>query len=110
MRVRIIGVRDSLTISIKCVRHVALSSRVELLVWDSPRREGVLPAGDIRGKLERDVGPDGRVAGTRHGPRAEETRVGEMEGPWIAQYVRLSPMSWMGVDDVTSAVCVYYCL
>ena len=71
-------------------------------MWDSPRREGILPAGDIRGELERDVGPDGRVAGTRHGPRAEETRVGEMEGPWIAQYVGLSPMSWMGVDDVTS--------
>ena len=25
-----------------------------------------------------------------------------MEGPWIVQYVGLSPMSWMGVDDVTS--------
>jgi len=25
----------------------------------------------------------------RGGPRAEETRVGEMEGPWIAQYVGL---------------------
>jgi hypothetical protein len=44
------------------------------------------------GRLERDVGPGGRVAGTRHVPRAEktgtehvpraeETRVGEMEGP-----------------------------
>ena len=33
--------------------------------------------------------------------RAEETRVGEMEGPWIEQYVGLSPISWMGVDDVT---------
>ena len=54
--------------------------------------------------MERDVGPDGRVAGTRHGPWAEETRVGEMEGPWIVQYVGLSPMSWMGVDDVDLGV------
>ena len=54
------------------------------------------------GELKRDVGPDGRVAWTRQGPWAEETRVGEMEGPWIAQYVGLSPMSWMGVDDVAS--------
>ena len=62
------------------------------------------------GELKRDVGPDGRVAWTRHGPWSEkthgpwteETRVGEMEGPWIVQYVGLSPMSWMGVDDVTS--------
>ena len=54
--------------------------------------------------MEREVGPDGRVAGTRHGPWAEETRVGEMEGPWIVQYVGLSPMSWMGVDDVDLGV------
>ena len=57
-------------------------------------------------ELERDVGPNGRVAGTRYGPWVEETRVGEMEGPWIAQYVGLNPMSWMGVDDVTSAALV----
>ena len=52
---------------------------------------GFIPGGDNR-RLERDVGPGGRVAGTRHVPRAEktgtehvpraeETRVGEMEGP-----------------------------
>ena len=80
MRVRIIGVRDSLTISIKCVRHVALISRVELLVWDSPRREGVLPAGDT-GELERDVVSGGRVAGTRHVfPKSEETGLGVCPG------------------------------
>ena len=56
-------------------------------MWNSPRREGVLPAGDT-GELERDVVSGGRVAGTRHVfpeseetgarrvPRAEETRVG----------------------------------
>ena len=58
-----------------------------MLVWNSPRREGVLPAGDT-GELERDVVSGGRVAGTRHVfpeaeetgarhvPRAEETRIG----------------------------------
>ena len=46
--------------------------------------------------------PGAEETGTERVPRAEETRVGEMEGPWIAQYVGLSPMSWMVVDDVTS--------
>jgi hypothetical protein len=36
---------------------------LELLVWNSPRREGVLPAGDT-GELERDVVSGGRVAGS----------------------------------------------
>ena len=34
-----------------------------VLVWNSPRREGVLPAGDT-GELERDVVSGGRVAGS----------------------------------------------
>ena len=63
-----------------------------VLVWKSPRREGVLPAGDT-GELERDVVSGGRVAGTRHVfpeaeetgakrvPRAEEARVGREEVP-----------------------------
>ena len=68
--------------------------RRRMLVWDGPRRVWVIPGGDNRcpGRLERDVGPGGRVAGTRHVPRAEktgtehvpraeETRVGEMEAP-----------------------------
>ena len=47
-------------------------------MWNSPRREGVLPAGDT-GELERDVVSGGRVAGTRHVfPEAEET--GEERG------------------------------
>ena len=55
--------------------------RVEvLLVWNSPRREGVLPAGDT-GELERDVVSGGRVAGTRHVfPESEETGLGVCPG------------------------------
>ena len=53
---------------------------VELLVWNSPRREGVLPAGDT-GELERDVVSGGRVAGTRHVfPESEETGLGVCPG------------------------------
>ena len=51
-----------------------------LLVWNSPRREGVLPAGDT-GELERDVVSGGRVAGTRHVfPKSEETGLGVCPG------------------------------
>jgi len=58
---------------------------------------------DIRGNWNLTLVPTcGRELGTG-GPRAEETRVGEMEGPFIAhwQHVGLSPIGWMGVDDVT---------
>jgi hypothetical protein len=34
--------------------------------------------------------PGAEETGTERVPRAEETRVGEMEDPWIAQYVNLS--------------------
>ena len=51
-----------------------------LLVWNSPRHEGVLPAGDT-GELERDVVSGGRVAGTRHVfPKSEETGLGVCPG------------------------------
>jgi len=44
-----------------------------VLVWDSPRREGVLPAGDIRGDWNVTLVPAvWRVGGTRHVPRAEK--------------------------------------
>ena len=58
-----------------------------VLVWNSPRREGMLPAGDERGNWNvtwfpadvwpaRHVFPEAEETGNRRVPRAEEARVG----------------------------------
>ena len=65
----------------------SLQTLGRLLVWNSPRREGMLPAGDERGNWNvtwfpadvwpaRHVFPEAEETGARRVPRAEEARVG----------------------------------